>query len=153
MTKTKETIQEGPSFETIIKCEGCKYLTSTYSLSRTSKCTKLNKELNYKNTHDSVIPHFDCPFKTLNQIKYHKSKEKETNTLEFDKVKSIVTSMFKYSDSFEIDNFTLSITFHCSETINLAKIKQLEEKLSNYDISFDSYDSDDISVTLDMKAV
>jgi hypothetical protein len=150
MTKVKESIQEGPSFETIVKCEGCNYLVSTYSLQRTEKCSKLNKELIYRTTNDSTIPHFDCPFKTLSQIKYHKSKEKETNSLEFDRVKLIVTSIFKYSDSFENDIYTLSITFHCSETISLSKIKQLEEKLSNYDIQFDSYDSDDISVTLNM---
>lgn len=158
MTKAKETFQEGPSFETKAECGKCKYLSvidsiKSSSLIRVNTCTKLNKEVFQRAIDDLITPHFDCPFKTLSQIKYHKSKEKETNTLEFDKVKSIVTSMFKYSDSFKIDNFTLSITFHCSETINLAKIKQLEEKLSNYDISFDSYDSDDISVTLDMKAV
>ena len=153
MTKAKETVQEGPSFETIVKCEGCKYLTVTDSIKSSSTCTKLNKEVFQRATDDSITPHFDCPFKTLSQIRYHKSKEKETNTLEFDGVKLIVTSVFKYSNGFENDAYTLSITFHCSETITLSQIKQLEEKLPNYDISFDSYDSEDISVTLDMKAV
>lgn len=157
MTKIKEIAQEGPLFETIVKCEGCKYLYISAELSniQTTKkisCDRLNKELRQR-TFDFTIPHFDCPFKTLNQIKYHKSKEKETNTLEFDKVKSIVTSMFKYSDSFENDIHTSSITFHCSETITLNQIKQLEEKLPNYDIEFNSYDSEDISVTLNMKAM
>lgn len=152
MTNVNKT-QEGPSFETIIKCEGCKYLLSTYSLQRTETCIKLHKELIYRASDNSTIPHFDCPFKTLSQIKYHKSKEKEINIAEFDRVKSIITSIFKYSNGFENDAYTLGITFHCSETITLSQIKQLEEKLLNYDISFDSYDSEDISVTLDMKAV
>lgn len=151
-------IQEGPSFETIIKCEGCKYLTITdliesSSLVRVNTCTKLNKEVFQRAIDDCITPHFDCPFKTLSQIRYHKSKEKEINNSEFDKVKLIITGIFKYSDSFEIDNYTLSITFHCSETITLTQLKQLEETLPNYEISFDSYDSEDISVTLDMKVV
>ena len=157
MTNTNK-IQEGPSFETIVKCEGCKYLTVTdsiksSSLVRTNTCAKLNKEVFQRAVDDRITPNFDCPFKTLSQIRYHKSKEKETNTVEFDRVKSIITSVFKYSNGFENDTYTLSITFHCSETITLTQIKQLEEKLPNYDISFDSYDSEDISVTLDMKAV
>ena len=157
MTNANKT-QEGPSFETIVKCEGCKYLTVTDSIKNSSSittntCTKLNKGLAYRSIGTSTIPHSDCPFKTLSQIRYHKSKEKETNTVEFDRVKSIITSVFKYSNDFENDAYTLSITFHCSETITLSQLKQLEEKLPNYDINFDSYDSEDISVTLDMKAV
>lgn len=147
-------IQEGPSFETKAECGKCKYLSIVpfKHSGILATCTKLNKELIHRTNDDSAIPHFDCPFKTLSQIKYHKSKEKETNTVEFDRVKSIITSVFKYSNDFENDAYTLSITFHCSETITLVQLKQLEEKLPNYDISFDSYDSEDISVTLDMKA-
>lgn len=152
MTNTNKT-QEGPSFETIVKCKGCSYLVTRFSLQRTETCTKLNKELIHRASDDSTVPHSDCPFKTLSQVRYHKFKEKETNTVEFDRVKSIISSVFKYSNGFENDAYTLSITFHCSETITLTQIKQLEEKLPNYDISFDSYDSEDISVTLNMKAV
>jgi hypothetical protein len=156
MTKAKETVQEGPSFETKAECGKCKYLSVVNPVNRCgiiATCNKLNKELHQRSIDDTIMPHLDCPFKTLSQINYHKSKEKETNNLEFDKVKSIIVSVFKYSNGFEHDAYTLSITFHCSETITLNQIKQLEEKLPNYDISFDSYDSDDISVTLDMKAV
>ena len=148
--------QEGPSFETKAECGKCKYLSAPNPSMRcgiVATCIKLDKELHQRSVDDTIIPHLDCPFKTLSQIKYHKSKEKETNTVEFDRVKSIITSVFKYSNDFENDAYTLSITFHCSETITLVQLKQLEEKLPNYDISFDSYDSEDISVTLDMKAV
>lgn len=156
MTNINKT-QEGPSFETKAECGKCKYLSIVpfKHSGILATCTKLNKELSHRASDDdnSTIPHSDCPFKTLSQIRYHKSKEKETNTAEFDRVRSIITSVFKYSNDFENDAYTLSITFHCSETITLSQIKQLEEKLPNYDISFDSYDSEDISVTLDMKAV
>ena len=158
MTKTKETFQEGPSFETIGNCDGCKYLSISDELSNISTtkkitCDKLNKDLRQRSNNDSIIPHSDCPFQFLSSIKYHKDKEKRLTKLEFDKVKSIVSSIFKYSNSFNNDNCGLWISFHCSETITLTKIKQLEEKLPNYDIEFDSYDSDDISVTLNLKVV
>lgn len=154
MTNIKE--QEGPSFETIGNCDGCKYLTTTDSLKssslvRTNTCTKLNKELHQRSNNDSIIPHSDCPFQFLSSINYHKDKIKRLDALEFDKVKSIVSSIFKDAHSF--DHSLAYVIFRYSDTIELNRMKQLEEKLPNYDIEFDSYDSDDISVTLNLKAV
>lgn len=156
MTKVKETAQEGPSFETIGNCDGCKYLIISDELSNISTtkkiiCDRLNKDLRQRSINNSIIPHSDCPFQFLSSINYHKDKIKRLDALEFDKVKSIVSSIFKDAHSF--DHSLVYVIFRYSDTIELNRIKQLEEKLPNYDIEFDSYDSDDISVTLNLKVV
>lgn len=149
-----KNIQEGPSFETKSECGECKYLSIVDPSNRCgiiATCNKLNKELHQRSNNDSIIPHSDCPFQFLSSINYHKDKIKRLDALEFDKVKSIVSSIFKDAHSF--DHSLAYVIFRYSDTIELNRMKQLEEKLPNYDIEFDSYDSDDISVTLNLKAV